>query len=75
MKRTLEQAWREISTELDEVLDLDPPGRQAWLEALKQSDPERAARVRTYMADLERLESDDFLGGALPAVLGWRSFS
>src|SRR5262245_435079 len=69
MKRSLEQAWREISTELDEVLDLEPSARQAWLAELEQSDPQRAERVRAYIADLDRLESDDFLGRALPTVL------
>jgi eukaryotic-like serine/threonine-protein kinase len=69
MKRSLEQAWREISTELDDVLDLEPSARQAWLAELERSDPGRAERVRSYIADLDRLESDDFLGQALPAVL------
>jgi serine/threonine-protein kinase len=69
MKRSLEQAWREISTELDEVLDLEPPARQVWLAELELSDPERAERVRAYIADLDRLESDNFLGLDLPAVL------
>src|SRR4051794_8387941 len=68
MKRSLEQAWREISTELDEVLDLEPPARQVWLAELELSDPERAERVRAYIADLDRLESDNFLGLDLPAV-------
>ena len=70
MKRSLEQAWREISTELDEVLDLDPPARQAWLAELERSDPARAARVRGYVDDLARLERDNFLARALPTVLG-----
>jgi len=69
MKRSLEQAWREISTELDEVLDLEPPARQVWLAELELSDPGRAERVRAYIADLDRLESDNFLGLDLPAVL------
>ena len=69
MKRSLEQAWREISTELDEVLDLEPPARQVWIAELELSDPGRAERVRAYIADLDRLESDNFLGLDLPAVL------
>jgi len=69
MKRSLEQAWREISTELDEVLDLEPTARQAWVDALQKSDPDRAERIRTYIADLDKLDSDDFLGRALPSVL------
>jgi len=73
MKRSLEQAWREISTELDEVLDLEPPARQVWLAELELSDPERAERVRAYIADLDRLESDNFLGLDLPAVLAVRT--
>lgn len=69
MKRSMEQAWREISTELDEVLDLEPPARQAWLAELELTDPQRAQRLRAYIADLDRLESDNFLGCDLPAVL------
>jgi eukaryotic-like serine/threonine-protein kinase len=69
MKRSLEQAWREISTELDEVLDLEPPARQTWLADLELTDPQRAQRLRAYIADLDRLESDNFLGRDLPAVL------
>src|SRR5437588_432548 len=69
MKRSLEQAWREISNELDEVLDLEPPARRVWLAELERSDPGRAQRVRTYIADLDRLESDNFLCVDLPAVL------
>jgi len=69
MKRSLEQAWREISTELDEVLDLEPPARRVWLAGLEVTDPERAQRVRAYIADLDKLESDNFLGRDLPAVL------
>ncbi len=69
MKRSLEQAWLEISTDLDEVLDLDAQARQAWLETLEIRDPDRARRVRSYLLDLERLESANFLGTALPSVL------
>jgi hypothetical protein len=69
MKRSLEQAWLEISTDLDEVLDLDAPARQAWLASLQTRDPDRAERVRTYMLDLEKLENDNFLARALPSVL------
>jgi hypothetical protein len=69
MKRSLEQAWREISTDLDEVLDLEADARQAWLDTLQTRDPDRAQRVRDYMLDLEKLEKDNFLGQALPAIL------
>ncbi len=69
MKRSLEQAWREISTDLDEVLDLDAGARQAWLDTLQTRDPDRARRVRDYMLDLDKLEKDNFLGQALPSIL------
>jgi hypothetical protein len=72
MKRSLEQAWQQISTDLDEILDLDTAARQAWLDLLATRDPERAQRVRAYMLDLEKLESDNFLGTALPSIL-WAS--
>jgi hypothetical protein len=64
MNRSLEKAWQEISQDLDEVLDLDARARQAWLDTLKARDPQRAERVRLYMLDLEKLESDNFLGDA-----------
>jgi hypothetical protein len=69
MKRSLEQAWQQISTDLDEILDLDGGARQAWLEGLETLDPDRAQRVRAYMLDLDKLESDNFLGTALPCIL------
>src|SRR5882757_3740168 len=69
MKTSLEQAWLQISTDLDEVLDLDAQARQAWFVSLETRDPDRAERVRPYMLDLERLESDHFLARALPSVL------
>ena len=69
MNRSLEQAWLQISTDLDEVLDLDAQARQAWLVSLETRDPDRAERVRPYMLDLEKLESDHFLARALPSVL------
>jgi hypothetical protein len=75
MRKSLEQAWHEISTDLDEVLDLDPQGRQAWLATLKMRDPDRADRIRTYLQDLARLESDNFLGDALPLLLWKRNDS
>ena len=68
MKRSLEQAWQQISTDLDEILDLDAGARQAWLEGLETRDPDRAQRVRAYMVDLDKLESDNFLGSALPGI-------
>jgi hypothetical protein len=61
MKRKLEEAWREISADLDDVLDLDAGARVTWLEALQARDPERAARVRSYLQDLETLEKERFL--------------
>lgn len=69
MKRSLEEAWREISTDLDEVLDLDAGARHAWLETLQTQDPDRAQRVREYILDLEKLEKDNFLGQAFPVML------
>jgi serine/threonine protein kinase len=69
MNRSLEQAWQQISTDLDEILDLDAGARQAWLEGLQTRDPDRAQRVRAYMLDLEKLENDNFLGTALPCIL------
>ncbi|HWM68526.1 MAG TPA: hypothetical protein VNO35_18175 [Steroidobacteraceae bacterium] len=69
MKTSLEQAWLQISTDLDEVLDLDAQARQAWLVSLETRDPDRAERVRPYMLDLKKLESDHFLARALPSVL------
>jgi eukaryotic-like serine/threonine-protein kinase len=66
-----DETWTEISRYLDEVLDLAPEGREIWLADLARRAPEIAARIRTYLSDLERLEQQQFLdkpAAALAAI-------
>jgi serine/threonine-protein kinase len=60
--RALEDAWREVSHYLDEVLDLEPDARQPWLDDLETRAPESAARIRAYLRELAELDAQNFLG-------------
>jgi eukaryotic-like serine/threonine-protein kinase len=60
-KRTLEDSWREVSRCLDEVLDLEAPQRQAWLEALRGRDPKLANLIGSYLTELAELDQQYFL--------------
>jgi serine/threonine protein kinase len=67
LKFTLDEGWHEISPYLDEVLDLDAPARQEWLDLLAKRAPEIAARVRTYLVEMDNLDKQRFLD--IPAAL------
>ncbi len=56
----------ELSRLLDEVLELDPAGREAWLGELERSRPEAAQRLRGMLQQAE--SSDTALLPKLPAV-------
>jgi serine/threonine protein kinase/tetratricopeptide (TPR) repeat protein len=62
MKRMTPAEWHDISSCLDEVLELEGDAREAWLRALEQARPEVATKVRAYLADLVALDARDFLG-------------
>jgi serine/threonine-protein kinase len=64
-------SWRDVSAYLDDVLELEPSERPAWLENLATRDPVAAANVRTCLANLDELEKSNFLGTApLSALTG-----
>jgi len=69
VRRSLEDLWREVSPYLDEVLDLKPEARQAWLDALEMREPELARHVHAYLEKLEQNESDNFLGVPVASAL------
>src|SRR5262245_54399303 len=66
MTRRIEDAWREVSGYLDEVLELEPDAREPWVVALERTAPDTAARVRSYLEQLTKLEEQNFL--AVPIV-------
>lgn len=72
MNPSLEDAWRQVSPYLDEVLELDGLARQRWLDELKARMPDAAALLSPWLAELERLKRSNFLGldvaAAVPAV-------
>lgn len=69
MDRAFEDAWREVSPHLDQVLDLEPGARMAWLQDLEARKPAIGAQVRAYLLELQQLEAEDFLGTALNVPL------
>jgi hypothetical protein len=74
VKRTIEETWRQVSPYLDEVLDLEPEARQAWVEALVGRAPGIAAEVGVCLAALEELEKQGFLSGTAASILTGRRF-
>lgn len=69
MDKTAGDAWRQISPYLDQVLDLEPEARVAWLDALEQCEPAMAAQLRMYLAELAKLDRQDFLVGPAGTLL------
>lgn len=69
MKRTIEETWRQVSPYLDEVLDLEPGARQAWVEALATRAPDIAAEVGAYLAELAELDKEAFLSVSVASIL------
>lgn len=61
--------WRELSGYLDELLELEPAAREPWLEALEARAPQTAADLRNALAELARLEEQNFLSGACAPLL------
>ena len=62
MNPTLENAWREISPYLDEVLELEGDARRRWLDELKARSPATALALRSWLVELDRLKQRNFLG-------------
>ena len=64
--------WHRISSYLDEALDLDPQGRESWLQNLATTDPHIAQTLHAMLAEREALNCDDFLE---PSLLGARVYA
>jgi serine/threonine protein kinase/Flp pilus assembly protein TadD len=58
--------WRRISPYLDHVLDLDTGEREAWLDALRQSDATLAADVEAVLTEHRILDAQHFLEDGAP---------
>jgi serine/threonine-protein kinase len=68
--RTFEESWREITSYLDTVLELEPEARRAWVEALELREPAVAAQVRSYVLELAELQEQCFLEAAVDSFIG-----
>ena len=69
MKQSLEDAWREVSPFLDEVLHLETGERRLWLDDLETRAPVIAAQVRSCLVELSELEEQHFLDGSASSAL------
>jgi hypothetical protein len=49
MTKTDGNLWRKVSPYLDEVLELAPTAREAWLANLEKAQPEVAHEVRDLL--------------------------
>ena len=58
--------WIRASGHLDEVLDLPPEDRGAWLSALRENDPLSADDVAALLEEHRSLSAEGFLDSALP---------
>ena len=58
--------WLRASGHLDQVLELPPEQRGAWLSALREDDPVSAADVAALLDEHRRLTAEGFLDSALP---------
>jgi serine/threonine-protein kinase len=67
MSRSVLNSWSEISPRLDEVLDLDPEKRDAWLADLDARSPQLAASLRGYLSELTDLKARNFMDVGIPA--------
>lgn len=63
--------WEVLGPRLDEVLDLDPAARKAWLDELEASEPSVAAALHRLLAEGQMAEEEGFL--ATPAAAGLAS--
>jgi len=63
------QRWLALSPLLDELLDLDPPARDARLAQLQAQDPDTAEQLKRLLARAEGLEEQGYLSE--PVVAQW----
>ena len=57
--------WRKLSPYLDEVLELEPEDRRAWLTTLAAREPEVAADLQVLLAEQAAIEDSGFLDGVV----------
>ncbi len=68
---TLDPArWKQLSSVLDELLDLPAAARAQGLEALRAQDPELAAEVAAFERDAANAGAARFLDGSLSSTDG-----
>jgi eukaryotic-like serine/threonine-protein kinase len=53
--------WQEVSPYLDQVLELHPEERAAWLRSLSEKDARLASMVRALLDEERQLEQEGFL--------------
>lgn len=53
--------WKTIEPLLDHALGLDTEAREAWLVALRSTDPQAAAALRKMLAERDALDAQGFL--------------
>ncbi len=53
--------WQEVSPYLDEVLDIEPEQRSAWLLSLAERDARLASMVRALLDEQQQLKQEGFL--------------
>ncbi|MFG6487093.1 protein kinase [Roseateles sp. BYS78W] len=63
------QRWLSLSPLLDELLDLDPPARDARLARLQADDADTANQLRQLLAHADGLEEQGFMNE--PVVAQW----
>ena len=59
------EQWEEISPYLDEVLEIVPEQRAAWLLALSEKDARLASMVRALLDEQQQLKQEGFLERSL----------
>ncbi|MGE5338547.1 MAG: protein kinase domain-containing protein [Gemmatimonadota bacterium] len=68
MKDVSSANWSEVSSLLDQALDLEPASRGTWLDQLAARSPDLAPTLRRLIAAHAQCESADVLG-ALPTLV------
>ncbi len=53
--------WQEVSPYLDEVLEIDPEKRDAWMVSLREKDARLASIVQALLHDQQQLNEKGFL--------------
>jgi len=64
------QRWLSLSPLLDELLDLDPPAREARLTQLRAEDADTADQLKRLLGRADDLQQQGFL--SQPAVAQWQ---